>query len=118
VAVRKWMLGTLAVGALSVAGCSSGAGSSPLNHNEQLTSKACRDIVSTMSPHTGTALIPVNFQELVVAVDDSPSARLHSELAAFQYDADHAASGANFVSDASAMLRTCEQLGLGGSGAS
>ena len=116
--MRKWLLGTLAVGALSMAGCSSGAGSVPLNHNDQLTSKACKDIVSTMSPHTGTAVIPVNFQELVVAVHDSPSARLHSELAAFLFHADHAASGAKYLSDASAMLRTCRQLGFGGSGAS
>jgi hypothetical protein len=88
------------------------------SYNEQLTSKACKDIESTMTPHTGTAVIGLNFQELVVAVHHSPNAKLHSELAAFEYDAAHAASGANWDSDASAMLRTCKQLGFGGSGAS
>jgi hypothetical protein len=110
------MLGTLAVGALALAGCSSGTESFPLSHGDQLTSKACKDIVTTMTPHTGTVVITLNFQELVVAVHDSPNARLHSELAAFQYHAAHPASGANYLSDASAMLRTCKQLGFGGSG--
>lgn len=89
-----------------------------MSHGEQLTSKACQDIVSTMTPHTGTAVIPLNFQELVVAVHQSPNAKLHSELAAFEYDASHAASGATYLNEASAMLRTCKQLRLGGSGAS
>jgi hypothetical protein len=65
-----------------------------------------------MTPLTGTAVIRLNFQDLVEAVHHSPNAKLHSELASFEYDAAHAASGANYLNEANAMLRTCRQLGF------
>ena len=113
--MRKWRLGPLAVVTLALTGCSSTTGSLPQSHGEQLTSKACKDIDSTMTPLMGTAVILLNFQKLVVAVHNSPNAKLHSELASFENHAAHTASGANYLSDASAMLRTCRQLGFGGS---
>ena len=111
--VRKHLVAVVAMGALALAGCGSGAGSLPRSHDEQLTSKACQDIETTMTPHSGTVVITLNFQQLIAAVHDAPSARLHSELAAFEQHAAHAGSGASYFNDARAMLRTCRQLGFG-----
>jgi hypothetical protein len=107
------MLRSLAVGTLALAGCTTTTGSSPQSHGQQLTATACRYIVTTITPHTGTAIIHFNFQELVSAVHKSPNAKLHSELASFEKDASHAASGTNYLNEASAMSRTCRQLGFG-----
>jgi hypothetical protein len=74
---------------------------------------ACQDVVTTMTPKKGTGTIDLGlpFQKLIVAVDNAPDAQLRSELAAFQAAA---AAGGDVASDSTAMLRTCRQLGLGG----
>jgi hypothetical protein len=67
-----------------------------------------------MTPLTGTAIIRLNFLELVTAVHQTPNAKLHSEVALFENDAAHPVSGAGYLNEASAMLRTCRRLGFGG----
>jgi hypothetical protein len=67
-----------------------------------------------MTPLSGTAIVRLNFQQLVAAVRQSPNAKLHSELASFENDAAHRASGGGYLNEASAMLRTCRQLGFTG----
>jgi hypothetical protein len=112
--MRRRMVGLLVMCTLALAGCSSTTGSSAQSHDQQLTAKACKDIVTTMTPLAGTAVIRLNFQDLVAAVHQSPKSKLHSELASFENDAAHAASGGNYLNEAKAMLSTCRQLGFRG----
>jgi hypothetical protein len=107
-------LGTLAVGTFALAGCGATSASPAQSRGQKLAAKACTDIVTTMTPLTGTAIIRLNFQELVAAVHQSPNAKLHSEVALFENDAAHPVSGGGYLNEASAMLRTCRQLGFGG----
>jgi hypothetical protein len=50
--MEKWTLRVLALVVMLLAGCSSGTASLSQRHANQLTSKACRDINSTMAPAT------------------------------------------------------------------
>lgn len=108
----KATLPCIVVGALVLAGCSSTGSGPPLSRSERLMSTACKDVVAVMTPHKGTDVIDLGmpFEKLIVAVDDAPNTQLRSELAAFQAAA---ATGGDLVSDSSAMLHTCERLGLG-----
>ena len=110
--MQKVALLLAGVGAVILAGCSSPTTRPPLSHNQQLTSIACKDIVSALTPKKGTGTIDLGspFEKLIVAVDNAHNAQLRSELAAFQAAV---ATGGDFVKDSSAMLRTCKNLGFG-----
>jgi hypothetical protein len=118
--MRKRVFAPVALGVLLLAGCSSSSASSPSGRFDRLTSKACADIVSTMAPKTGTAIIRWNtdepdqspFQKLAAAVRGAPSATLHSELAAFETAA---ASGdvPGVLKASGAMVHSCRQFRLG-----
>jgi nitrous oxide reductase accessory protein NosL len=112
--MQKAVLLLVLVGALVLAGCSSTTTRPPLSPSQQLTSIACKDIVTTMTPKEGTGTIDLGlpFEKLIVAVDNAHNAQLRSELAAFQAAA---ATGGDIVKFSNAMLRTCRQLGFGAS---
>lgn len=118
----KLTLGVLALAALLLTGCSSGAASLPQRHANQLTSKACRDINSTMAPATRPSPFVTwdesdrgqsPFQVLIVAVRRAPNAKLHSEVGVIESAVSgHPANPYSFVSAASALVMTCKQLGF------
>jgi hypothetical protein len=110
--MRKGVLPLIVVAALVLAECGATSARPPISHSDQLTSIACKDILTTMTPKEGTGTIDLGlpFQKLIVAVDNAPNAQLRSELAAFQAAA---ATGGDFVKHSNAMLRTCRQLGFG-----
>ena len=112
--MHRVLLALMAAGPLMLAGCGTATTSPPMNHSDQLTSTACKDIVATMTPSkgSGTIQLGVPFQRMVEAVGNAPNRQLRSELAAFQ---ETAATGGDVAKDSSAMLQTCKRLGLGGS---
>jgi hypothetical protein len=118
-------VGVLALVALLLIGCSSGTASLPQRHADQLMSKACRDINSTMAPaprpspfvawdesDPGQSL----FQPVVVAVGRAPNARLHSEIGVIESAVSgHPADSGSFDNAAGTLVKTCKQLGFAAS---
>jgi hypothetical protein len=84
------------------------------------TSVACKRIVSVMAPKQGTVamtwkesdLSQSPLQVMTLAIHDSPNAKLHSELAAFEAGA-AAGNGPRTLDEANSMVQTCRRLGLG-----
>ncbi len=95
--------------------------SSPQRHANQLTSEACRDVDSTMAAATRPSPIVVwdesgpgqsPFQQVIVPVRRSPNARLHSEIGIIESAVSgHLTDPYTYVSAASALVKTCKQLG-------
>ena len=118
----KWGWGVLALVALLLTGCSSGTASLPQRHADQLTSKACREINSTMAPATRPSPFVAwdesdpgqsPFQQVIVAVRRAPNARLHSDIGVIESAVSgHPADSGSFDNAASALVKTCKQLGF------
>ena len=112
--MQKALLALTVAGVVVLSGCGPAKTGQPMSRGDLLTARACKDIVSTMTPKEGSSTIQLGmpFQRLIEAVDNAPNGQLRGELAAFEAAA---ATGGDFVRDASAMLQTCMRLGLGGS---
>lgn len=118
--MRTWGLVPLVLGSLLLVGCGSSAGTSSAVQGGQLTSKACRDIDSVMTPKQGTVTITWDsgdlsrspLQEMAAAIDRSPNSSLHSELAVFD-SATRSGDMSETLSGSNALLQTCRRLGYG-----
>ena len=117
------------MGALLMTGCASVASGSPSSEKSQLTAKACKDIVSIMIDRIGNHQVQFEgpsqspFQRMVVAIRNSPNAKLRSELAPFYADlasfssevATRDSTSGTYTIEANAMVKTCNQLGFNAS---
>ena len=119
----KLRLGALAsVAFMLAAGCSSGS-ALPQRHSNKLTATAC-SVVDSTAPNIANspfqtwdegAPYGLPFEKVVVAVRKAPNAKLHSEVVPIESAVSHHfvhAAPDTFITNFTAMVRTCMKLGL------